>query len=63
MLRTFSEFLEQEGKQVSDPNFDWQIDVDPEGTNDGKEFDGTGSQSDDNSSDDDSSDDSESEED
>ena len=34
-----------------DPNFDWQIDVDPEGTNDGEEFDGTGSQSDDESDD------------
>lgn len=29
---------------TTDPNFAWQIDVDPEGTNDGKEFDGTNSQ-------------------
>jgi len=36
---------------MNDPNFDWQIDVDPEGTNDGEEFDGTGSQSDDESDD------------
>ena len=34
---------------TNDPNFDWQIDVDPDGTNDGEDFDGTGSQSDDDS--------------
>lgn len=39
---------------MSDPNFAWQNDVDPEGTSDGEEFDGTGSQSDDHSAGDDS---------
>lgn len=39
---------------ASDPNFAWQIDVDPEGTDDGKDFDGTNSQDEDK--DDDSSD-------
>lgn len=29
---------------TTDPNFAWQIDVDPEGTDDGKDFDGTNSQ-------------------
>lgn len=38
----------------SDPNFAWQIDVDPAGTDDGKDFDGTNSQNGD--SDDDSDD-------
>ncbi len=32
---------------ASDPNLDWQIDVDPEGTDDGKDFDGTNSQDED----------------
>lgn len=39
---------------TTDPNYAWQIDVDPEGTNDGKDFDGTNSQNEE--SDDDSND-------
>ncbi len=25
---------------MSDPTYDWEIDVDPEGTNDGRDYDG-----------------------
>jgi len=41
---------------MPDPNFAWQIDVDPDGTDDGKDFDGTDSQDNDDEDDDSDSD-------